>query len=343
MFQRAFAKMADWDIYANPSFFYILLLLPLFGLYAWFKTKKDKTVLSLSDTSFLKKVPVSFGDHLIHIPLVLNLLAFVFLVFAIARPQDSVSWEEEEAKGIDVVVAMDMSSSMLAQDFKPNRLEASKELAIEFIQGRLNDRFGLVVFAGESFTQCPLTIDHDRLVQLFDGLEVGLLEDGTAIGSGLATAVKRLKDSKAISKVVVLLTDGVNNSGDIAPEVAANLATRFGIKIYTIGVGSLGTAKMAVAQDFAGNLIYQDVPVEIDEDLLKKIAKKSGGKYFRATSNEHMRSIYQEIDEMEKTEIASLKFSNKTELFLPFALVGFVLLLLSKLLELFVFKKLIVN
>lgn len=338
---RAFSKLFDSEAYLSPSYFYLLLLLPLLVFWVVLKFKKDQSVVQVSNSGFFNHLKPSFLDRITWLPQVFNLLAFVFLVVALARPQDSLSWEEEEAQGIDLVVAMDLSSSMLAQDFKPNRLAASKEIAKEFVQGRVNDRFGLVVFAGESFTQCPLTIDHDRLVQLFDDLDIGLLEDGTAIGSGLATAVKRLKDSKAESKVIVLLTDGVNNTGEMAPETAANLATRFGIRVYTIGVGTEGNAKMPVGRGFDGQIVYQMVPVEIDENLLKSIADKSGGRYFRATSNEHLREIYKEIDELEKTEIASLKYSSKTELFLPFSLLAFSLLVIGKLLDLTLFKKLL--
>ena len=342
LYKVAFGKIFSWEIYQNPSAFYLLLLLPVLLIWIYFRHLKDKAIIQLSSTGFLANIKPSKKQYLIWIPEVLSVLALFFIVFAIARPQDAFSWEEEKTKGIDLVIAMDVSTSMLAEDFKPNRFEASKDIAINFIKGRNSDRFGLVVFAGEGFTQCPLTIDHNRLVQLFDGLETGILKDGTAIGSGLATAVKRLKESTSKSKVIILLTDGENNSGDIAPEAAAQLAQKFDIKVYTIGIGKLGKAKMPVAMDMAGNFIYDMVDVKIDEVLLKKIAKTTGGQYFRATNNNHLQSIYEEIDLMEKTELASIKYSSKTELFFPFALTGVVLILVAKILQLIYFKKQIV-
>jgi Ca-activated chloride channel family protein len=331
--------MFEWDIYANPSAFYLLLLVPVLLAWLVFRYNKDQFKLRLSNAAFSDGQSKLYG-LIPFIPHVLSLIALSLLVFAIARPQDAFSWEEEQAKGIDIVIAMDLSSSMLARDFKPNRVEASKAIASDFIKGRSTDRFGLVVFAGESFTQCPLTIDHERLIHLFEGLKTGILKDGTAIGSGLATAIKRLKSSKAQSKVVILLTDGENNSGDIAPETAATLAERFGIKVYTIGVGKKGKAEMPVAINMFGKYVYQEVDVNIDEDLLKEIAKKTHGKYFRATSNQHLKEIYKEIDMLERTELASLKYTNKTELFMPFVLLAVGLLIVSKGLDLILFNKL---
>ena len=343
LFKAAFGKMFHWDIYQNPQAFYLLFLIPVLLAWIFFRSKKDKPLLKLSSTGFLANIKPSKKRYLIWFPEALSAMAILFIVFAIARPQDAFSWEEEKTKGIDIAIAMDVSTSMLAQDFKPNRFEASKQIAIDFIKGRNSDRFSLVVFAGEGFTQCPLTIDHNRLVQLFEGLETGILKDGTAIGSGLATSVKRLKDSDSKSKVIILLTDGENNSGDIAPEAAGKLAAKFGIKVYTIGIGREGMAKMPVAIDQAGNYLYDNVPVKIDEVLMKKIAKSTGGKYFRATGNKHLSNIYKEIDLMEKTELASVKYSNKTELFFPFAFTGVFLMLLAKLVQVIWFKKLILS
>ncbi len=337
LFGVAFRKMFQWDVYANPHAFYLLLLIPALALWLIFRYRNDKNKLRISSTAFLAD-EIKWYGLTTYLPHVMSLLGLTLLVFAAARPQDAFSWEEEQAKGIDVVIAMDLSSSMLARDFKPNRVEASKAIASEFIKGRSTDRFGLVVFAGESFTQCPLTIDHERLIQLFDGLKTGILKDGTAIGSGLATAIKRLKNSKAQSKVVILLTDGENNSGDIAPETAATLAERFGIKVYTIGVGKKGMADMPVAVDMFGKYVYQQVEVNIDEKLLKEIAKNTNGKYFRATSNDHLKAIYAEIDELERTELASLKYTSKTELFMPFVWLAVVLFFAGKLTQLMVFK-----
>lgn len=341
LFNAAFGKMFQWDIYANPQVFYLFLALPLLLLWLFYRFKKDRSVMVVSNAAFLQEGHGKWASIWMQVPKALVVLALSLLVFAMARPQDAFSWEEEQAKGIDIVIAMDLSSSMLARDFRPNRVEASKSIASEFIKGRSTDRFSLVVFAGESFTQCPLTIDHERLIQLFEGVKTGILKDGTAIGSGLATAIKRLKDSKAQSKVIILLTDGENNSGDIAPETAATLAKRFGIKVYTIGVGKKGKAEMPVAIDMFGKYMYEEVEVNIDEELLKKIAKETNGRYYRATGNEHLKEIYQEIDLLEKTELASLKYTSKTELFLPFVLVAICLFFSAKLLEVMVFKKLI--
>ncbi|MFT6716410.1 MAG: Ca-activated chloride channel family protein [Saprospiraceae bacterium] len=340
MFSTAFGKIFQWDMYANPHAFYLLLLVPLLLVWLVFRYVKDRSKLRVSDTAFVNNERKLY-NMLPFIPHLLSVVALCFLVFAIARPQDAFSWEEEQAKGIDIVIAMDLSSSMLAQDFKPNRVEASKAIASEFIKGRSSDRFGLVVFAGESFTQCPLTIDHKRLIHLFEGLKTGILKDGTAIGSGLATAIKRLKDSKAQSKVVILLTDGENNSGDIAPETAAMLAERFGIKVYTIGVGKNGMADYPAGVNLFGQTVIQKIEVKIDEKLLKEIADKTNGKYFRAISNKHLKAIYKEIDLLERTELASLKYTSKTELFMPFALLSFSLLLSGKLLKVLVFKSMI--
>jgi Ca-activated chloride channel family protein len=340
LFSAAFRKMFQGEIYANPQAFYLLLVIPALAAWMIFRYKKDRSKLKLSSAKFLIEENKLRG-LLPLIPNVLVIFAFTLLVFAIARPQDAFSWEEEQQKGIDIVIAMDLSSSMLARDFKPNRVEASKAIASQFIKGRSTDRFGLVVFAGESFTQCPLTIDHERLIHLFDGLKTGILKDGTAIGSGLATAIKRLKGSKAESKVVILLTDGENNSGDIAPETAATLAERFNIKVYTIGVGKKGKAETPVGVNRQGEYVYQEVDVNIDEKLLKEIAQKTNGKYFRATSNDHLKAIYEEIDELERTELASLKYTSKTELFLPFALLAVCFFMLGRLLNVIIFKTLI--
>ena len=244
---------------------------------------------------------------------------------AIARPQSTLSWKDEKTEGIDIVLALDISSSMLARDFEPDRLEASKDLAIQFINGRRNDRMGLVVFSGESFTQCPLTTDHNVLINLFRDINSGIIEDGTAIGMGLATSVNRLKDSNSPSKVIILLTDGVNNAGTIAPITAAELAQTFGIKVYTIGVGSMGQAPYPVNTPYGIQL--RNMPVEIDEELLEDIAQSTGGKYFRATNNAKLKQIYEEIDRMEKIEIEVKEFSQKKEEFLIFVLIAAALLL----------------
>jgi Ca-activated chloride channel family protein len=250
----------------------------------------------------------------------------------LARPQSTNSWENVSTQGIDIILALDISGSMLARDFTPDRLEASKDVATEFISGRPNDRIGLVVFSAESFTQCPLTSDHAVLINLFKNIKSGMIEDGTAIGVGLANAVKRLKDSDALSKVVILLTDGVNNRGVIDPVTAAELAKAFGIRVYTIGMGSMGTAPFPV-QDFFGRIVYQQMRVEIDEKTLQKIADITGGKYFRATDNQKLRQIYNDIDKMEKSKINVKEYSRKEEEYLPFAIAALILLVLEFLLR----------
>jgi Ca-activated chloride channel family protein len=259
-----------------------------------------------------------------------------FLIMALARPQSSNSWQNVTTEGIDIVIALDISSSMLAMDFQPNRLEAAKDVATQFISGRPNDKIGLVVFSGESFTQCPLTTDHATVVNLFRNIESGMIEDGTAIGNGLATAVSRLKESSAISRVVILLTDGENNRGEIAPVTAAELAKTFGIRVYTVGVGTIGTAPYPMQTPFGVQV--RDVEVKIDETTLQKIAETTDGKYFRATNNNKLAEIYQEIDKLEKSKIDVKEFSKKEEQYLKFALAGALLLMLGLFLKTTIFR-----
>lgn len=272
-----------------------------------------------------------------HILFALEVLAVVFLVFALSRPQSSNNWQTYTSEGIDIVLALDISSSMLARDFTPDRLEAAKEVATKFILERPQDKIGLVIFAGESFTQCPLTTDQAVLVNLLREVKSGVIEDGTAIGLGLANAVNRLKDSPAKSKVVILLTDGVNNRGAIAPATAAELAKTYGIRVYTIGVGTYGEAPYPVQTPFGTQL--QKVPVEIDEEGLQQIAALTGGKYFRATDNNKLKQIYQEIDQLEKSKIEVKHFSKKNEQYFIFGLVGMCLLVLQVLLRYTLLRK----
>lgn len=248
------------------------------------------------------------------IPLALRMLALVAMIIAIARPQSSLSWEEVETEGIDIVLSVDISGSMMAEDLKPNRLEAAKKVATQFINERPNDRFGLVVYSAQSFTQCPLTTDHVVVKELMSDIKNGMIDDGTAIGEGLATAVNRLKDSEAISKVIILLTDGSNNSGSVPPLTAADIAKLFGVRVYTIGVGTNGTAPMKFKDPF-GRTVTQQVEVKIDEETLKAIAKTTGGKYFRATDNESLKVIYEEIDQTEKVKIAVTEYQQTNEEF----------------------------
>ncbi len=313
--------------FANPEYFYLLLLLLPMIVWYVFKEKMASADMQISSISPFKGMKTSVRVYLRHLLFVLRLIALILLIIALARPQSSTSWQETSREGIDIVVALDISSSMLAQDFKPNRLEASKDVATKFILGRANDKIGLVVFAGESFTQCPLTTDHAVLINLFKDINSGMIEDGTAIGLGLANAVNRLKESKAKSKVVILLTDGVNNRGEIAPLMAADLAVSFGIKVYTIGVGTMGKAPYPV-QNIFGRTVQQ-LPVEIDEEILKEIAEKTGGQYFRATGNTKLKEIYDEIDKLEKSEIDVKNYSKKSEMYLNYGLLALLLILLE--------------
>jgi Ca-activated chloride channel family protein len=326
--------------FANPDFFYLLFLLPLLVLWYIFREKQKKAPLHFSSLDGFEGFRTSAKIYLRHSIFVLRLLAVGLLIVALARPQSKKSWQDLKTEGIDIVLALDISASMLAQDFKPNRLDASKEIAIEFIDSRPDDRIGLVIFSGESFTQCPLTTDHSVLKNLFVGVKTGMIQDGTAIGMGLATAVNRIQKSKAKSKVVILLTDGVNNSGSISPELAGELAQPFGIRVYTIGVGSQGMAYSPVALYPNGQYAYDYVKVDIDETVLKKIAALTGGKYFRATNNDKLKQIYSEIDKLEKTIIEEKNYTKKSELFLPLALFAAALLLFEWLLKNTVFRSL---
>lgn len=273
-----------------------------------------------------------------HLPFALKLAALALIIVAIARPRSSSALQKIDTEGIDIVLAMDVSSSMLARDFKPDRLSAAKDIAIEFIAQRPSDRMGIVVFAGESYTQCPLTTDRATLINLMKEVQTDLIEDGTAIGNGLATAVARMKDSDAKSRVVILLTDGVNNRGEITPQMASEIAQTYGIRVYTIGVGANGTAPYPVMTPWGPDV--QQMQVEIDEALLKDIADATGGRYFRATDNTKLMEIYGEINRMEKVRTTVDSFPVYSELFLRFGIAALVCLLLSLLLDLFIFRKL---
>ncbi|MBT3207881.1 MAG: VWA domain-containing protein [Bacteroidetes bacterium] len=305
--------------YANPEFLYILLLLIPMIVWYLLKQKSANASLQVSTIKPFAKAPLSYKHILKHLMFVLRILAFSLLVLVLARPQSTDNWENVTTEGIDIVLAIDISGSMLAEDFKPNRLEAAKDVAIEFISGRENDRMGLVIYSGESFTQCPLTTDHAVLINLFKDVKNGMIEDGTAIGLGLANAINRLKNSLAKSRVVILLTDGVNNQGEIAPITAAEIAQTLGIRVYTVGVGTRGTAPYP-AKDFFGNTVYQNVEVEIDEKTLKDIADLTDGQYFRATNNKSLANIYKEIDKLEKSKIEVKEYSKKQEEYLIWAL-----------------------
>ena len=313
--------------FANPNLLYLLLLIIPVIVWYIFKHQKISASIQLSTLKGIGTKHFTYKHILRHVMFAFRMVAFALLIIALARPQSTLNWKNEKTEGIDIVLALDISSSMLARDFEPDRLEASKDLAIQFINGRKNDRIGLVVFSGESFTQCPLTTDHNVLINLFRDIESGIIEDGTAIGMGLATAVNRLKDSKSPGKVIILLTDGVNNAGTIAPITAAELAQTFGIKVYTIGVGSMGQAPYPVNTPYGVQL--RNMPVEIDEELLENIAQSTGGKYFRATNNDKLQQIYEEIDQLEKIEIEVKEYSRKKEEFLLFVLIASALLLVE--------------
>lgn len=323
--------------FASPKYFLLLILLvPMIAWYIW-REKRSHADLQFSSLRAFKGIKHAGRVWMRHLLFVLKLFAIVFIVTALARPQASNSWQTYSSEGIDIVLALDISGSMLARDFKPDRLEAAKEVATKFILERPQDRIGLVVFSGESFTQCPLTTDQAVLVNLLRDVKSGMIEDGTAIGLGLANAVNRLKDSPGKSKVAILLTDGVNNRGAIAPATAAELAKTYGIRVYTVGVGTYGEAPYPVQTPFGIQL--QNMPVEIDEDVLKQIAAVTDGKYFRATDNDKLAQIYQEIDQLEKTKTETKHFSKKDEKYFIFGLIGMLLLISESVLRYTLLRK----
>lgn len=326
--------------FTNPGFLWLLLVIPVMALWYFFVRKKDSANLIISSTK-------GFGQTNIWAKLkpvlyLLRLAAISLLIVAMARPRIvEVSTKSKTTRGIDIVMAIDVSASMLAKDLKPNRLEALKDVAVKFINQRPNDRIGIVVYAGESFTQTPITSDKSIVVNTINNIKWGQIDDGTAIGMGLGSAVNRLKGSQAKSKVIILLTDGVNNSGFVDPKTAAQLAKELQIKVYTIGLGTNGTALFPVAKDQNGQLIFRNAPVEIDEDLLRFIAKETDGKYFRATDNKKLESIYSEINKLEKTEIEEFKYYNYQENYRPLVLLAGFLILIEMLLKLTVYRSFI--
>ncbi len=325
--------------FASSYFLYGLIIIPLLVIWYIFSGRKNQAYVKFSDTSFFNGMPRSWRIYVRHILFVIEMCALALLIIALARPQSSSKSQKINVEGIDIVLTIDLSSSMLAQDLRPDRLEAAKNISADFVKGRPDDRMGLVVFASETFTQVPLTTDHGMLLNMMKDMKCGMLEDGTAIGDGLASSVSRLKDSEAISKVVILLTDGDNNAGSIDPATAAEMAKLFGIRVYTIGVGTRGTAPYPVQTPFGG-IQYQQIPVTINEPLLQQIADETGGKYYRATSNEKLEQIYDEIDQLERSKIEINEFTRVHEEFLPFVLIGLALLLLGFILKNTVFKTL---
>lgn len=328
--------------FENPEFFWLFLLLPLAVAWYFWKRNKQTAELKISTTKGFKAKP-GLLPKLRPVLFILRLLVLSLIIMAMARPRTvDVSTQTSSTQGIDIVMAIDVSASMLARDLQPNRLDALKEVAEEFIRDRPGDRIGLVVYAGESFTKTPITSDKAIVLDALNDVEYNnVLENGTAIGSGLATSVNRLKDSEAESKVIILLTDGVNNSGFIDPNTASELAVEFGIKVYTIGVGSNGTALSPVAILPNGRFQFGNIQVEIDEELLKEIASSTGGKYFRATDNEKLEDIYEEIDALEKTEIEEFRYYNYDEKYRPLVLLAGGLLLFEVLLRLTIFRSFI--
>ncbi len=334
IFKASFGKLFQWSEFYSPQWFWALIVIPLIIIVYFYKEKNDVIELHYSSSKgFGSTTPLAF---LRHIPFALTIFSIAFFILALARPQDAKSWEETKTEGIDMVITLDVSQSMEAKDFKPNRLEASKKIASEFINTRKNDRFGLVIFGDESFTQCPLTIDHKRIIELFKDVSIGMVGGSTAIGSGIATSVKRLKDSEAKSKVIILLTDGVNTNNEITPRTAAEIAKTFDIKLYIIGIGKRKFTE--VVRDRFGRKRKVEKETKIDIKEMTEISELTGGEFFRATNQEALKNIYEEIDKLEKTELASLKYYKKTELFLPFALIGLLLLALSKALDITIFK-----
>ena len=324
--------------FANPYLLWLLVLVVPMVAYYIYRTLQGGAAIRISSVAGARKAPRTLRYWLRHVPFVLRMAAVSLLVVALARPQDVEEQSRTNAEGIDIMLSIDISSSMLARDFTPDRLTAAKEVAGEIIAERYGDRIGLAVFAGESFTQSPLTTDKGSLQTLLARLRSGVIEDGTAIGNGLATAINRLRESEAKSKVIILLTDGVNNRGEIAPLMAANIAADMGIKVYTIGVGTRGQAPYP-ALDMFGNMVFQMMDVEIDEQTLEKIAEQTGGKYFRATDKQKLKAIYDEINELEKSKVEITDLTIYHEKYLIFVLAAIALLVAEFLLEKIVLKR----
>jgi len=324
-------------VFANIEYLFLLLLLIPYIVWYILKHKKNNATLQMSDTNIYSDIKKSYKIYLLHAPFILRIIVLSLVILILARPQTTNNWQNSEVEGIDIMLAIDVSTSMLAEDLKPNRLEAAKDVAAEFISGRPNDNIGITLFAGESFTQCPLTVDHTVLLNLFQSINSGIVEDGTAVGMGIANAVSRLKDSKAKSKVIILLTDGTNNKGDISPLTAADIAKSFGIRVYTIGVGTNGMAPYPLR--VAGTIQYINTPVEIDEKTLTQIAITTNGNYFRATNNSKLKEVYKEIDKLERTKLNVKQYSKRHEEYQWFALIALLFLLFEFYLRNSILKK----
>lgn len=328
--------------FANKEYFLLLLLLILYILWYFLYRKRSEPTLRMSDTYAYQYAPKSWRMRIVNLPMVLRCATFVLIVIILARPQTHNAWDKKSVEGIDIMLAMDVSTSMLAEDLRPNRIEAAKEVAAEFISGRPDDNIGLTIFAGEAFTQCPMTGDHTSLLNLLQNVRTdiaarGLIQDGTAVGMGLANAVSRLKASKAKSKVVILLTDGSNNMGDLSPMTSAQIAKSLGIRVYTIGVGTNKVARYPMP--VAGGVQYVNIPVEIDTKTLREIAATTQGNFYRATNNAELKNIYKDIDKLEKTKMNVKKFSKRYEAYQPFAVAAIICLLLEILLRTTVLRR----
>lgn len=323
--------------FANIGYLFLLILLIPYIVWYIMKRKSNEATIQISDARVYAHTPKSYKNYLLHIPFILRIIALILIIIVLARPQTTNAWQQNEIEGIDIMLAIDISTSMLAEDLKPNRLEAAKEVAAEFVNGRPNDNIGITLFAGESFTQCPLTVDHTVLLNLIKDIKCGIIEDGTAVGMGIANAITRLKNSKAKSKVIILLTDGTNNRGDISPLTAAEMAKSFDIRVYTIGVGTNGTAPYPYP--IGGTVQYINIPVEIDEKTLTQIAGIAEGNYFRATSNSKLKEVYKEIDKLEKTKLNVKQYTKRQEEYQLFALAAFLCILLEVLLRNSILKK----
>ncbi len=326
--------------FKNPLFFLLLLVLIPYIVWYVMRFRQSLPSLKVPDTTKYVKVPKTFRLYLMHVPFLLRIVLMVLVVCIMARPQSKHSWSDTDVEGIDIMLSVDVSTSMLAQDFEPNRVEALKEIAQRFVEKRPNDNIGLTMFAGEAYTQCPLTTDHAVLMNLYNSVDCnmaarGIIDDGTAIGDGIMNAILRLKESQAKSKVIILLTDGVNNSGNISPQTAAEIAKKYGIRIYTIGIGRNGMAPYPLPTGGTAML-----PVEIDEQTMTKISSETGGQYFRAQKNDELDAVYQDIDKMERTKFNVKQFSRRGELYQPFAIAALVVLLLEILLRTVVLKRL---
>ncbi|MBO4729935.1 MAG: VWA domain-containing protein [Bacteroidaceae bacterium] len=329
--------------FVNPACLLLLLLLIPYGIWFFLLRGRKEPSMKIPSTQAYQNAAKSMRQRLMWVPFALRALSFAMVVVVLARPQSSNSWNDSEVEGIDIMLAMDVSTSMMAMDFKPNRVEAARMVATDFVSRQRNDNIGLTIFAGEAFTQCPLTTDHEALLQMFTNIScdlpaTGMIDDGTAIGMGIANAASRLQESKAKSKVIILLTDGSNNMGEISPLTAAEMAKALGIRVYTIGVGTNGTATFPYPLP-GGGVSYTRMPVEIDTNMLKEIASTTGGKFYRATNNNELEKIYEDISKLEKSRIMVTNYTKRHEAYYPFALIALIALLLELLLSNTLLKK----